>query len=616
MSRVPQSDDIVKDGPEETKPEERVHPSPRKGLVQRVIPSSGEDRRRVNIILLGAVIPLLLVGVALANIFIPSVTASPDIMQERAGQTVQATQRVLEQRLETMVSIASDPIIGSADSQREAAQQRLHDYLAVFTQFEGLAILDQNGELFTSAGTLPPGPQVWANELPYQSSGSAEIVPYSPPREFSGAASRVSAGLDHNAAGANHLLFIASTKDIAKNIDEGTKATRGPLRTAVGFTSADSVLESATSLMYGKARSVGAPDRLVRELAYTLETPDAQPQIRLVSLTAPEFALPGSSMAGGFIEPTSPGGTATIYRRMSAPNGISLPWYLLLRVPNSTNDINPLVGNLSLTMATLAVLLTLVACWAILRSALSSQPQPSMALAETPHSQPDPVPAAPDTGRDEISRRLVAVQESVRREMADYIHGHVQSKLLALSMSLGMCQQVLEKSPDEAQEMLVHIQSELHKVYDEDLRQVSQELYPTIVKMGLIPSVRSLVSRFDHALEIELDIDPALKSLDLAGEAGVPEKQRLGMYRVAEEALTNTLKHSRASCVQVTLAREGTNQLALSIADNGDGFDPSRVASNQGLVMIADYAAAIGGRTEIVSALGRGTTIKVIIELD
>ena len=106
MSRVLQSDDMEKDGPEETELEERIRPSPPKGLVQRVIPSSDEDRRRVNIILLAAIIPLLLVGVALANILVPSVPAIPDIMQERAGQTAQATERVLEQRLDFLLALA------------------------------------------------------------------------------------------------------------------------------------------------------------------------------------------------------------------------------------------------------------------------------------------------------------------------------------------------------------------------------------------------------------------------------------------------------------------------------------------------------------------------------
>ena len=71
----------------------------------------------------------------------------------------------------------------------------------------------------------------------------------------------------------------------------------------------------------------------------------------------------------------------------------------------------------------------------------------------------------------------------------------------------------------------------------------SRELYPAIVKMGLVPAVRSLVSRFSDMMEIELTIDQKVLALDAAGEARLPEGQRLGVYRIAEEALNNVLKH-------------------------------------------------------------------------
>ena len=611
MNRGLHGNPIGVDEPEENRPEERIDPSPPKGLVQRIIPSSSSDRRRVNIVLLAGVIPLLLIGIALTNIFIPSVPATPDIMLERAGQTVQATEMIIGQRLETTASIASDPLIASADTLQHVTQQRLNDYLSVFNQFDGLAVLDQNGDLLSSAGTLPPGPQIWAAALPYQAGGTTAISPYSPPQSLPTSGTLTFAGSIERQSGMRHLLFTAVT--------EGSDDTGVFRRTVVGFTDADTILESANLLMYGQGDPNNARNALVQDLAYTLETPEAQPQIRLVSLRESELDIPGTTMTGGFTEPTviygTSDGTGDIYRRVSAPNGISLPWYLLLRVQSSTDGLSPFIGNLSLTMATLAVLLTLVACWGILRSN-QSQPQQPVAAGQADLTQTMQASPEAESNRSEISQRLVAVQESVRREMADYIHGHVQSKLLALSMSLGMCQQVLEKSPDEAQDMLVHIQNELHKVYDVDLRQVSQELYPSIVKMGLIPGIRSLVNRFEESLDMELVIDPAVKELDLSQERGIPEKQRLGIYRIAEEALTNTFKHSRASKVLVSLKREGDAQLVLSVVDDGDGFDQARVHTSQGLVMIADYASAIGGRTEIISAPKLGTTIRVIIDLN
>ena len=201
----------------------------------------------------------------------------------------------------------------------------------------------------------------------------------------------------------------------------------------------------------------------------------------------------------------------------------------------------------------------------------------------------------------DISWRLVAAQKSVRREMADYLR-HVQSKLLALSLSLGLCQQSLARDPAAASLMLERVQSELQNVQDEDLRQVSRGLYPAIIKMGLVPAMRSLVSRFSELLEIDLFIDSQFEQLDRDGEAALPEKRRLVVYRIAEEALNNVLKHARATSVLVRLIYLEPGLLVLSVVDNGCGFDSSLASTSQGLAMMTDYAQALGGRTEIIGS--------------
>ena len=216
----------------------------------------------------------------------------------------------------------------------------------------------------------------------------------------------------------------------------------------------------------------------------------------------------------------------------------------------------------------------------------------------------------------DVSWRLVAAQESVRREMADYLHGHVQSKLLALSLSLGLCQQSLTQDPAAASLMLERVQSELQKVQDEDLRQVSRELYPAIIKMGLVPAIRSLVSRFSELVEIDLFIDTKFEQLDRGGEAALPEKRRLVVYRVAEEALNNVLKHARATSVRVGLIYLEPGMLVLSLVDNGCGFDSSLTSAGQGLAMMTDYPQALGGRTEIVASPGEGTSVRLVLRLN
>ncbi|MFQ6028914.1 MAG: sensor histidine kinase, partial [Dehalococcoidia bacterium] len=158
------------------------------------------------------------------------------------------------------------------------------------------------------------------------------------------------------------------------------------------------------------------------------------------------------------------------------------------------------------------------------------------------------------------------------------------------------------------------IQDELKRVQDEDLGQVSRELYPAIIKMGLVPALRSLVSRFADLLEIDLSFDQRIADLDAAGEAGLPEKRRLGIYRIAEEALNNVMKHGSASHAHVTVTRDGNN-LVLTIIDDGRGFEHTELDNCHGLMMMRDYGNAIGGKTEITSSVRQGTSIRLVLPL-
>lgn len=213
----------------------------------------------------------------------------------------------------------------------------------------------------------------------------------------------------------------------------------------------------------------------------------------------------------------------------------------------------------------------------------------------------------------DVSRRLVEAQEAFHREMADYLHGHVQSKLVALALSISLCQKTLRSDTNAASFMLERIQEDLKRIQDDDLRRVGRELYPAIIKIGLAPAIQSLVDRFKGLIDIELVIGPEVAALDQPNSTGLPENLRLGIYRVAEEAITNVLKHAQASRVRVSLVREGADHLRVSVTDNGRGFDPERVSADQGLLGVADYAQAIGGRAQVSSAPDQGATVSLVL---
>jgi signal transduction histidine kinase len=87
------------------------------------------------------------------------------------------------------------------------------------------------------------------------------------------------------------------------------------------------------------------------------------------------------------------------------------------------------------------------------------------------------------------------------------------------------------------------------------------------------------------------------------------------LYRLTQEALTNVVKHAHAQRVRVRVAqREQAGELLLEIVDDGVGFDPSLAhPGHLGLGTMADRAASVGGRLEVSSHAGKGTTVRAVI---
>ena len=108
---------------------------------------------------------------------------------------------------------------------------------------------------------------------------------------------------------------------------------------------------------------------------------------------------------------------------------------------------------------------------------------------------------------------------------------------------------------------------------------------------------------------------PTPIELDLDGEAPLPAPLEREIFRIAQEAMANALKHAHATRLRVRLRREG-DRLELVVADDGAGFDPQgpRAARRLGLVSMRELAEALGGELRIGSRRGEGTS--VVLEVD
>jgi signal transduction histidine kinase len=136
----------------------------------------------------------------------------------------------------------------------------------------------------------------------------------------------------------------------------------------------------------------------------------------------------------------------------------------------------------------------------------------------------------------------------------------------------------------------------------EELREISRGLHPAILERGgLGPALRALARRAGVRVELNVRVSGRL-----------PERVEVAAYYVVSEALANAVKHARASVVEVDIA-VADKILRLVVRDDGiGGADPSR---GSGLIGLSDRVEAVGGRIDLTSPHGGGTTLLVTIPL-
>lgn len=209
----------------------------------------------------------------------------------------------------------------------------------------------------------------------------------------------------------------------------------------------------------------------------------------------------------------------------------------------------------------------------------------------------------------EARRRVILTEEAQRKSVAEWLHGRVQTRLLVLEHTLSS---MLESAPESLRERLVWVKEELAKVREHEVRGASHRLHPAAVRLGLLAAVRSLAASVPETLMVDVHADEAVQQLDRELPEGLPEHLKLTVYRLIEEALSNVVHHAKARCVTIELALS-REEIALLVRDNGCGFDPQTTARGLGLHQIADRVADAGGRWQLKSTPGKGTSVYVAL---
>jgi signal transduction histidine kinase len=195
----------------------------------------------------------------------------------------------------------------------------------------------------------------------------------------------------------------------------------------------------------------------------------------------------------------------------------------------------------------------------------------------------------------ESSRRIVTAQDGERQRLARDLHDGLQQQLVVLRMQVGM----LEDSGGGGDGALGPLGEQLDQVI-EQLREVTHDLYPSIlVDRGLAAALRSLVGRLP--ISARLTCEPE----DFPRLAPAVES---GAYFLLAEAVTNALKHARATTIDLSLAL-ADDWLEVRITDDGRGFEVDGHRRRGGLLHMDDRVRSFGGTLEITSTPGHGTGV-------
>ncbi len=202
-----------------------------------------------------------------------------------------------------------------------------------------------------------------------------------------------------------------------------------------------------------------------------------------------------------------------------------------------------------------------------------------------------------------LSARLMEAQENERRVIARELHDEVGQALTALKINLQTVQRKYQSGLDLA-ESIAMVEHTLQQV-----RSISLNLPPTVLEdLGLAPAVRWLLDRMGREARFGTTFVSSLEDTRLAPQIEIT------CFRVAQEALTNVMRHAGAQHVKVELA-QADDELHLTIQDDGSGYDVekayqrARQGNSLGLVGMQERVDLAGGRMEIESMAGMGTKI-------
>ena len=206
----------------------------------------------------------------------------------------------------------------------------------------------------------------------------------------------------------------------------------------------------------------------------------------------------------------------------------------------------------------------------------------------------------------DLGGRLLLAQDSERFRIAQELHDDVGQQLAMLAIDLELIAGTSSDAPGDCEPLLTETLARARAV-SQSVRDLSHRLHPEALQaVGLISAVRRLSREFSRP-------NLAITFTDRDVPNALSPSITLCLYRIAQEALLNIVKHSGANHVTIQLIG-AEDHLVLRIEDDGRGYEPETVSGKGlGLVTMAERAEAAGGKLNIVSRPQAGTRLQVFV---
>jgi signal transduction histidine kinase len=208
----------------------------------------------------------------------------------------------------------------------------------------------------------------------------------------------------------------------------------------------------------------------------------------------------------------------------------------------------------------------------------------------------------PDDERERLVERIITAEQDERRRLALFLHDGPVQNLSGIALMLDAAVQAIDSGRPDAARAIMASALEKHRETIRSLRDLSFNIEPVVLRdQGFAAAVEELANQLglEHQVQIEVDVAEA---------ARLGEKERVGLYQIVRESLSQAVRRGPPSRISVTMSLTPGGQIETIVADNGTG--ERRTAA---LEAIGERASTLNGRFSVEQGADGGTAIRVVL---